>query len=350
MSSFKAFESSEELRHAIEIYFQDTWNHDVSHKYKIIKTYGDISNWNASQITCMDKLFININDMFGKVLTLNWDTSNVTSMHAMFQHCDLRLQLNFNSTANVTDMSYMFYKATKFNTPLNFDTSKVTNMSYMFSHTNFNSPINFTDTSNVLDMSFMFDCAYNFNQPINFNTSNVKNINNMFYYAKSFNQPLNFDLRNVNNLDRMFYMAIKFNQPLNFINTSNIVSMYATFESADCFNQPINWDISNVQDIHRLFKYAYKFNQPVQLNTSITIGNYIFYGATNFNQPIYFRKKISPTVTNEEFELNDEGVNKNSKYVLSDCDYYKLMLIYALSQINANWVLDVDWDIYDEVF
>ena len=62
------------------------------------------------------------------------------------------------------------------------------------------------------------------------------------------------------------------------------------------------------------------------------------------------RKKISPTVINEESEINNEGINKNNKYVLSDCDYYKLMLVYALSQINANFILDVDWDIYDEVY
>lgn len=354
MSTFKVFESTEELRHAIEIYFQDTWFHDVSNKYKIIKTYGDISNWNTSQITCMDKLFINVNDIFGKVLTLNWDTSNVTSMHAMFQHCHVNFKLNFNCTANVTDMSYMFYKSAKFDTPINFDTSKVTNMSYMFSHTNFNSPINFTDTSNVLDMSFMFDCAYKFNQPINFNTSNVKIINKMFYYAKSFNQPLNFDLRNLKNLDDMFNFAIKFNKALNFINTSNIVSMCSTFEAADYFNQPINWDISNVKYIHRLFHFAHSFNQPVQLNTSITIGDYIFSGAINFNQPIYFRKIISPNAIHAKFTTNYDGeiniINNNNKYVLSDCDYYKLMLIFALSQINANWVLDVDWDFYDEVY
>ncbi len=47
-------------------------------------------------------------------------------------------------TSQITDMSYMFYKATNFNQPLHFDTSNVTDMHYMFGYAiNFNQPLNF---------------------------------------------------------------------------------------------------------------------------------------------------------------------------------------------------------------
>ena len=60
--------------------------------------------------------------------------------------------------SNVTNMSYMFYKAKYFNQNLNnWDISKVTNLSNMFSYTNnFNKPLNNWNTSNVTNMEGMF--------------------------------------------------------------------------------------------------------------------------------------------------------------------------------------------------
>ena len=81
------------------------------------------------------------------------------------------------NTSKVTNMSKMFYNASKFNEDIGgWDTSKVTDMCSMFHEAhNFNQDIGRWDTSNVTDMSRMFEYATEFKQDyiINWNTSNV---------------------------------------------------------------------------------------------------------------------------------------------------------------------------------
>jgi surface protein len=71
-------------------------------------------------------------------------------------------------TSNITDMSYMFYKASDFNQPLNnWDTSSVENMSYMFYDARaMNSDITTWKTRNVNNMIYMFRSADVFNQDL----------------------------------------------------------------------------------------------------------------------------------------------------------------------------------------
>ena len=122
--------------------------------------------------------------------------------------------------SNVTDMSWMFSGAGSFNQPLNnWNVSKVTNMCAMFwKASSFNQPLNNWDVSKeVTDMSWMFRGAISFNQPLNnWNVSNVITMECMFDTARSFNQPLNnWNVSNeVTDMDFMFDDAISFNQPL----------------------------------------------------------------------------------------------------------------------------------------
>ncbi len=120
----------------------------------------------------------------------------------------------------VTDLSYMFKGAYKFNEPVDFDTSSVTNMKYMFDNaSDFNQPVNF-DTHNATNMKYMFAGASSFNQPLNFDTSKVTNMSGMFQYASAFNQPVDFDTRKVKFFSSMFSHATSFNHPIFF----NIIS------------------------------------------------------------------------------------------------------------------------------
>ena len=103
-------------------------------------------------------------------------------------------EINNWDVSNVTDMTQMFYNAESFNQPLNkWNVSKVTNMSYMFGGaTSFNQPLDNWNVSNVTNMGGMFYNAESFNQPLNkWNLSKVKNMSHMFCSARSFNQPLN---------------------------------------------------------------------------------------------------------------------------------------------------------------
>ena len=70
-------------------------------------------------------------------------------------------------------------------------TPKVTSLAYAFEYFEELEYVNLKDTSYVTDMSFMFSNASKFNQDIgNWNTSNVTDMNNMFEAAISFNQPI----------------------------------------------------------------------------------------------------------------------------------------------------------------
>lgn len=119
-----------------------------------------------SQITNMNEMFQGYSgtddDLQGILSQLN--TSNVTSMKDMFNHCiTSKINLSNFDTRNVTDMSRMFYytyrlKDLKLS---GLDTSKVTNMSGMFQYAGWNG------TGLNLDIS-------------SFDTRQVTNFNNMF--------------------------------------------------------------------------------------------------------------------------------------------------------------------------
>ena len=77
-------------------------------------TYGNISDWDVSQVTDMSELFKNETN-FNEDIS-NWDVSSVTDMGAMFY-----VATSFNqdiggwNVSNVTNMRYMFAYASSFN-------------------------------------------------------------------------------------------------------------------------------------------------------------------------------------------------------------------------------------------
>ena len=231
--------------------------------------YGHISNWDTTEVTDMNKLFLDAHT-FNEPLN-NWDVSKVTNMHAMF------------------DNAYVF------NQPLNnWDVSKVTNMSEMFSSAEnlaFNQPLDNWDVSNVIDMTAMFDNAHVFNQPIgNWDVSSVTDMSNMFYGATAFNQPIeNWDVSKVTDMAMMFCRATAFNQPIGNWDVSSVTVMISMFGGAEAFNQPIgDWDVSSVTDMEKMFTKATDFNQPIGNWDVSKVNNMhnMFNTATAFNQPI----------------------------------------------------------------
>ena len=151
-------------------------------------------------------------DYIGGLEYLN--TSNVTSMHAMFGGCHELTSLdlsNFN-TSNVTDMSWMFQSCNEL-TSLdlnNFNTSNVTNMNTMFNQCTSLTSLDLSNfnTSNVTDMSYMFTGCFGLTSLglSNFNTSNVTNMNAMFSACHSLAtlDISSFNTLKVNNLTNAF--------------------------------------------------------------------------------------------------------------------------------------------------
>lgn len=116
-------------------------------------------------------------------------------------------------TSNVTDMSYMFYRARalkKIDLSY-FNTTNVKNMSYMFSNTDSLTEINVSsfNTSKVTNMQSMFEWTKSLKKLdlSNFNTSNVTTMNAMFSFALSLDSinVTSFDTKNVKNGGQLFY-------------------------------------------------------------------------------------------------------------------------------------------------
>ena len=95
----------------------------------------------------------------------------------------------------------------------------VTNTSKLFEgKRDFNSDISRWNVANVTDMRFMFSKASSFNQPLaleSWNVANVTDMRCMFDGASSFNQPLDsWNVASVSHMSYMFAGATSFNQPL----------------------------------------------------------------------------------------------------------------------------------------
>ena len=171
------------------------------------------------------------------------------------------------------------------------DVSEITDMNNLFKNTLYNGDISKWNTSNVTDMSYMFSCAYKFNKSIgNWDVSHVSYMDNMFYCAKRFNKPIgSWDVSHVRDMKYMFGAALKFNQDINDWDVSNVLDMSYMFHDAENFNQPIGrWDVSNVLNMHAMFNIASYFNQPIGgWNVShVRDMGYMFYYAELFNQDI----------------------------------------------------------------
>lgn len=74
----------------------------------------DLSNWNTSNVTNMQDMFINCSSLTELDLS-NFNTTNVTNMQSMFQDCKSLTSLDLSSfnTSNVINMQNMFYNCSK---------------------------------------------------------------------------------------------------------------------------------------------------------------------------------------------------------------------------------------------
>ena len=130
-------------------------------------TYGNISDWDVSNVTNMSNLFRDT--PFNQDIS-SWDVSSVTTMRRMFY---LNIEFNQNigswNVSNVTDMYEMFLGTISFNQDIgSWNVSKVTTMFGMFSGYNhtFNQDISSWNVSSVTNMGYMFYFSPSFNQNI----------------------------------------------------------------------------------------------------------------------------------------------------------------------------------------
>ncbi|QHX35821.1 hypothetical protein STIUS_v1c02670 [Spiroplasma sp. TIUS-1] len=128
----------------------------------------------------------------------------------------------------IKDMSYLFYYSYAFNDVniVNWNTSNVTKMSAMFSESKaFNQDISAWDVSNVTKMNSIFSFSI-FNKDIsNWDTSNVTSMYGVFWNNLEFNQDISaWDVSNVLSMDMMFENAKAFKQNISAWDVSNVKS------------------------------------------------------------------------------------------------------------------------------
>ncbi|WP_299120935.1 BspA family leucine-rich repeat surface protein [uncultured Tenacibaculum sp.] len=303
-----------------------------------------------------------------------WGDQEWENMYSFFRNAE-NLVIKATDTPNlskVTDMSYMFYKATNFNSNINnwdvssvknmnamfneakafnqdlnsWDVSKVTNMSEMFEKAKtFNQPLNNWDVSKVTNMSEMFKNAENFDKNIsNWNTNNVTNLKSMFEKAKTFNQPLNnWDVSKVIDMSRLLSQT-KFDQPLNNWDVSKVTNMQFMF-SGTPFNQDINsWDVSSVSNMAWMFSGCKFFNGNItSWNTNnVTTMASMFAGALQFNQNISNWNTSKVTSLNSTFNNARRFNQPIGKWDTSKVTTFNNVFYTAnsLNQDLSNWTLE----------
>lgn len=141
------------------------------------------------------------------------DTSNVTDMNHMFNHCSALTDLDIScfDTSNVTNVERIFGSCSSLaNLDVSsFDTSKMTNMKRMFDGCTSLTSLDVSnfDTSNVKNMSSMFSAYQGASLDLsNFDTSNVTDMGWMFNNCSNLTSLdlSNFDTGKVTDMTAMF--------------------------------------------------------------------------------------------------------------------------------------------------
>ena len=223
----------------------------VTHTYSVAGTYQIKING-----VCNGWQFNNNGDR-SKILSVQqWGTSLKfgTTEGGYFYGCN---NLNLSSVTDlpiltgVLNMSNCFSYCsalTTINRINEWETSLVTNMSYMFFRaTNFNQDIGSWNTSNVTDMSDMFNQATNFNNGL----------------ASGVSGTMSWDTANVTNMNNMFHSATKFNQNIGSWNVIAVTSFSSFMKS----KTSANFSASNLDAIYNGWS-----TRPVKPGVSISFG------------------------------------------------------------------------------
>ncbi|HIW75726.1 MULTISPECIES: BspA family leucine-rich repeat surface protein [Gordonibacter] len=204
-------------------------------------TRFDFSNFDTSNVTTMEALFTSCFTLSTLDLS-SFNTSNVTNMNSMFSSCNVLTTLNLSSfnTSSVTNMQAMFNNCNALTTLnlSNFDTSNVTTMFKMFHICSALTALNLSnfDTSNVIDMRSMFEsCGALTELKIsNFKTPKVASMDHMFANCKQLRtlDLSQFANSSVTNMSYMFYNCNALTAlNLSGFNTPSVTSMEAMFNS-----------------------------------------------------------------------------------------------------------------------
>ena len=178
-----------------------------------LETITDLEYLNTANVTDMSYMFYSCSSLTSLDVT-HFDTANVTNMSSMFWGCSSLTSLDVThfNTENVTDMNSMFSSCSSLTSldVTKFNTANVTNMSYMFTNCTALLSLDVTnfDTANVTDMTRMFmGCSSLTSLDVtNFNTAKVTDMSYMFANCVALTSLYltNFNTEKVTDMDSMF--------------------------------------------------------------------------------------------------------------------------------------------------
>lgn len=230
-----------------------------------LTAFENMQNLNTSQVTSMSAMFGECTSLTTLDVT-NFNTENVTDMNNMFYYCTSLASLDVSSfdTSNVTNMTSMFGNCntlTSLNVS-NFDTTNVTNMTNMFLRCSniITLDLSMFDTPNLTAMTHMFDGCTNLKSVdvSKFNTSKITSMSSIFYNCTSLESVdvSNFDTSNVVKLASMFggCYSLKSIDVSNF-KTSKVTNMANMFDNCQSLVSIdlSNFETSNVTDMTSVF-------------------------------------------------------------------------------------------------
>ncbi len=262
----------------------------------ITHTYGAPGSYTIRISGTFPRIYFNSTGDASKLVTIDqWGTIAWESMERSFYGCD-----NMNIVATdapdlslVTDMSYMFERASSLNADLdNWDVSNVERMERMFFNaTSFNGNISTWNVGNLVDGDLLFYNAFEFNSDISgWDTSSLTNFDRGFFNARKFNQDLNnWDVSGLTKMNQLFEGANVFNGNISDWEVGQVTDMRRMFFRNFEFNQDLSgWDVSNVQNMSLMFYDCRVFDQPLNtwVTTSLTNIDRMFDGAFKFNQDL----------------------------------------------------------------
>lgn len=258
-----------------------------------LKEIKGIENLNTSDVTSMYAMFDNCYELTDFDIS-GFNTSSVTSMGAMFTHCSSLTSLDLSgfNTSNVTDMNIMF-RGCKSLTSLDvsgFNTSKVTDMMGMFDG---------CSSLTSLDVS-------------SFNTSNVADMGIMFHGCSSLTSldVSSFNTSKVTDMNYMFCGCTKLiSLDVSGFNTSKVTDMHSMFRSCNSLTSLdiSGFNTSNVTDMDYMFCSCTKLMSLDLrgLNTSkVTDMHYMFYGCSGLRS-LDLRGLNTSNVTDMRFMFSE---------------------------------------------
>ena len=184
-----------------------------------LETITGLEYLNTANVTDMSKMFYYCSSLTSLDVT-HFNTAKVKDMYCMFYNCSSLTSLDVThfNTEEVRNMSFMFYRCSSLTSldVTHFNTEKVTNMNSMFENCSSLTSLDVTNfnTAEVTDMCNMFsNCvALTSLYLTNFNTKKVTDMGNMFFGCSSLTTiyaSSKFVTTQVSNSSGMFYNCEK---------------------------------------------------------------------------------------------------------------------------------------------